>query len=874
MFLYSPPSPYIIISPDNYQICSGETINFVAATYNTNYVYYQWYVNHIPIVHENHFQFSSNSFSNLDYVYCVITGSTSSAKISNIIKLTVFNKNTPTITISYTKAGSVEQAKPILCDGDTAIFSSMITYGGYHPKFQWYHNIGFGWVTLAGQTNQTMSYVPSNEEEISCYMDSNADCVYPTGVTSNILIMKVTANSPVSVLISASPSGTVCPSTFVTYTATGVNKGLTPHYQWYVNGTKVGTNYYQYTYTPSDGDIISVIMTSSMICTTGNPATDTTTTTVLTNTPVSIDLFSIPAYEFEDPGPPVLYFAYVASGNTVFFYTSVVGDCGSPTYQWYRVRGGITTSVGTNSSTYGYTPASGDKIYCTFTSDCQCTTGNPATTVAVTISLYPVIDHHIYISADKVNICSGDTITFSALQNGYTNPQYQWKANSVNVGTNSSTWVTSSLKNGDVVSCVCTEFGGGTPITSNLITITVTTKVTPSVNIAKTPAGTTCSGTNLNFYVSTSQYLGTNPFYTWQKNTGSGYVTVSSGYGNNYSYYQTTTLTNGDKIRLIVVGNYSCVTTNTSVSNEITCSITGLVTPSVSISSDPTCIKLSLPIIFTATPTYGGTSPTYNWYYTDLSGNWQLGYTSSVSNTWTSWIFTGYTNTMVSCSMTSNETCPSPQIVNSNYLNLYPCPCGQSLNKVINGGGDDTTDWVSSGGLIGDNWGMNVESTQSGGGYATYINEIGNNTDGFTGNFQRVKTHVLQYTLCNLLTTGYNFSVNLGNQKYLIRFKYRCGETINTLEDPNNWNYKPGQNTGSTTGHLGIWAYYTDGTHACVVDVGPNIGNAIQADKNFIHLNTTSSKLRGFSFGHSQTVGSIYYKWEIDEVNLWECPNS
>ena len=866
MFLYSPPQPYVVIIPDKYQICSGETINFLAASYNTNYVYYQWFVNDISIPLQTGYNFIY-AYQNNDVVYCRITGSTSDSKISNPIskEITVFNKNTPTITISYIKSGSmIQELNPTLCAGDTAIFSSVITYGGYHPIFQWYHNIGLGWTPMAGQTNQTMSYIPVNEEQIACYMGSNSSCVSPTGVTSNVLTMKVTANSPVSVSISASPSGSICPGTSVTYTATGVNKGLSPHYQWDVNGTTVGTNY-QYTYTPSDGDIISVSMTSSMTCTTGNPATDITTATVLTNTPVSIDLFSIPAYELEEGS---LYYAYVASGHTIFFYTSVVGDCGSPTYQWYRIRGGVTTSIGSNSSTYSYTPASGDVIYCTFTSDCQCTTGNPATTVHVTITLYPVIDHRITISADKISICSGSTITFSALQNGYTNPQYQWKANSVNVGTNSSTWITSSLKNGDIISCVCTELGGGTPLTSNTIPITVTSKVTPSVTIAKTPAGTTCSGINLNFYISTSQYLGTNPLYTWQKNTGGGYVTVSSGYGNDYSYYQTTTLTNGDKIRLTVLGNYSCVTTNTSVSNEITCTISGLVTPSVSISSDPDCIKLSLPIVFTATPTYGGTSPTYNWYYTDLSGNWKLGYTTSVSNTWTSWIFTGYTNTMISCSMTSNESCPSTQTVNSNYLNLYPCSCGQSTNKVINGGGDDTTDWVSFDGLIGDNWGMDVLPTYG----ATYITEIGNGTNGFTGNFQIVKTHIFSNSLCDLLTTGYNFSVNLGNQKYLIRFKYRCGETSNALEDPNNWNYKPGQHTGSTSGHLGIWAYYTDGTHACVVDVGPNIGNAIQAEKNFI--NSTGSKLRAFSFGHSQTVGNIYYKWEIDEVNLWECPNS
>jgi hypothetical protein len=71
-----------------------------------------------------------------------------------------------------------------------------------------------------------------------------------------------------SVIIEASTPLTVCNGTSVTYKAIPTNGGSSPTYQWKVNGTNVGTNSQTYTYVPLNGDQVSVVLTSSDLCTT------------------------------------------------------------------------------------------------------------------------------------------------------------------------------------------------------------------------------------------------------------------------------------------------------------------------------------------------------------------------------------------------------------------------------------------------------------------------------------------------------------------------------------------------------------------------------------------------------------------------------
>jgi hypothetical protein len=223
----------------------------------------------------------------------------------------------------------------------------------------------------------------------------------------------VTPGELVSVGISASQNN-VCSGTSVTYTAVPTNGGANPAYQWKVNGTNSGTNSNTFTYTPANNDIVTCVLTSSLlVCISNNPATSNAITmTVNPLLPVSVNV--TPSQNPVCAGPQSL--------SQQLLQTEAL----CPSYQW-KVNG---TGVGTNSATYTYTPLNGDIITCVLTSNAVCPTGNPATSNSVTMTVNPNLAVSNSISASSNPFCLGNSVTFTATPtNGGALPSYQWKVN-------------------------------------------------------------------------------------------------------------------------------------------------------------------------------------------------------------------------------------------------------------------------------------------------------------------------------------------------------------------------------------------------------------------------------------------------------------
>jgi len=115
----------------------------------------------------------------------------------------------------------------------------------------------------------------------------NLDCENFNVYTSNgwITVNNVTA----AVNISATPSGPICGTTPITYSATDINGGTVPTFQWLRNGEiidgEISSSYVDNS--PVNGDIISCVMTSNYPCVSGSPATSVPITQVVAIPPAA-----------------------------------------------------------------------------------------------------------------------------------------------------------------------------------------------------------------------------------------------------------------------------------------------------------------------------------------------------------------------------------------------------------------------------------------------------------------------------------------------------------------------------------------------------------------------------------------------------------
>jgi uncharacterized protein (TIGR02145 family) len=242
--------------------------------------------------------------------------------------------------------------------------------------------------------------------------------------------------------ISITPSGnSLCTGTQVTYTALPKNPGLVPVYQWLVNGIPAGTNSPVFTYTPLNGDQVKCVMLSSIAaCILNNPATSNTITMIVTPyQPVSISI-STPS-DTVCAGTQVTFNAFASHGGT------------SPVFLW-KING---IPAGTNNSTFSCIPVNGDVITCTLTSSESCTTGSPATSAPITMTVNANQVASLTISASPNPFCPGNPVTLTAHPvNGGPTPAFQWWVNNVMAGSNSLVYVYTPALN-DSVKCVMTS---------------------------------------------------------------------------------------------------------------------------------------------------------------------------------------------------------------------------------------------------------------------------------------------------------------------------------------------------------------------------------------------------------------------------------
>ena len=296
-----------------------------------------------------------------------------------------------------------------------------------------------------------------------------------------------------------------------------------------------------------------------------------------------------------------------------------------------NVHASVTASGVVHGLTFG-----SDTVKYTFTNACGTSVASHAMAIDTFLSPGSVFG--------ATALCGGVSATLSATVAGGT-----WSSSNAYATVVSG--VVTGISGG--IDTILYSFSNDCGVSSTSHIVTVTSASPTSVTIAASPGSAVCSGIPVTFTASGTN-PGPTPFYEWKL---SG---VNVGTGTVYTYTPTT----GDIISCEMASSADCAIPDTAVSANITMLVYNLVTPSISISlsaSDSVAYLGEIVNVFSA-PTFGGSSPTYQWYLNGVAvfGATNSSYAPSVNS-----------NDTIYCVMTSDASCVASAIDTSNTIILY-----------------------------------------------------------------------------------------------------------------------------------------------------------------------------------------------------------
>lgn len=368
--------------------------------------------------------------------------------VTDSFVITIDTTYTPSVILTSFPGATV-------CHGDSVRINATPVYGGTAPAYQWTIN-GINY-----STSDTITFMSANGQVVVCTMTSNEFCASPTTGTATVTIVVDSFIKPGISINDGLYGDSVCAGVPINFFAVDTNGGAIPVNTWYVNGGIVGTGA-TLAYTPANGDIVQCRLISSFIC--AVPDTVYSKTKDMSVYTVQNPNLTI----FENYGD-----TSCAGYNAVFTAHPIFGGI-TPFLRWSVNRVNVATGP-----TYSYLPHTGDSVYCMMASSSTCRSVDTVFSNAIRTTVSPLVYPTVTINAHPgLSIVVGqyDTLTATST-NGGTAPTYQWFVNgNLIAGVTGSTYITDSLTNNVLVSCIITSnFPCADPPTgvSNSVTVAV-----------------------------------------------------------------------------------------------------------------------------------------------------------------------------------------------------------------------------------------------------------------------------------------------------------------------------------------------------------------------------------------------------------------
>jgi gliding motility-associated-like protein len=399
--------------------------------------------------------FSASDFKNGDVVAVTVRAGTGPCDNDP-------NQVTASVTVHLNTAAlnpaiKITSANSFLCNCAPASFQATVTNGGSTPSYQWMVNgIATGYT---GSTWLSNGLLPT--DVVTCQYTDLAGCVAGSPITSNAISLAAGTSGASAVTI-VGPLSPECPGSPLTFTATPVNAGSVPTYQWKVNGSNAGSDSSGFTtQTLVSGDVVTCTITPdpAFACATGGNANSNAIT-------VALGVSSLLSVQVTLPG------GVICKGETATLGTVSNNVNGVESWQW-EVNG---APVGGNSPSLSQVFNEGDVVQCTIMvagSSGACVLNNTASSPPVTVQVVDQASPSVNVAVTGNNACAGNPIAFSAtLEDAGSGPSIEWLVNGISQGDQTAAFNSSQLKNNDLVTCSVTPGAGAcwqTPVLSNAI---------------------------------------------------------------------------------------------------------------------------------------------------------------------------------------------------------------------------------------------------------------------------------------------------------------------------------------------------------------------------------------------------------------------
>lgn len=417
------------------------------------------------------------------------------------------------ISLSWLSAptASFSSNTTTICQGSSVTFNNLSTGGS--NTYTWNFN-GASTVSTTA-TNPSITFTTAGTFSVSLTTSNSV------GSATFTQLNYITVNPTITPAVSVSQTGggnPICFNGTATFSASPVNGGNSPSYQWKINGAVSGGNSPTFTATslPNPASI-TCIMTSNTVCPLPSGATSSPVVlTVNSSAPASL---SVSINNGANP---------ICNGGLVSF-TATPGNGGStPSYQWLINN----SNAGGNSPTFtSNTLANNSTVTCVMVSSNTCATVSSATGSGITMTVTSVLFPTLSVSQTSGGnpACAGYPVSFSAtVLSGGGSPAIQWKINGINTGSNNPLFTSTTLANNSTVTCQMTSNAScASPSVLTSPAFVVTVNPTPPAPVI-TPTGqiTICQGDSVKLISSVANNI------QWSNGatTQTIYVDASGGY--------------------------------------------------------------------------------------------------------------------------------------------------------------------------------------------------------------------------------------------------------------------------------------------------------------------------------------------------------